>query len=235
MKRTIKTILLFSLAIFMMTGVCGCMNNKLSTGHQKMMDYINQKYDDTFTFVSVYGGSPGSEIHKIWVSSEAYPDRLISVMGYEENGSLLFCDNYLSVKYETQTIELLHSIFDRYGKEVKILYQASNLACTKGGSNDTTFAEYIAERSSMIDFTAIISSDEKADQSIVEEIQKDIQNAGLCCSGKIYFSTNHPDLDSITQDNIYKQYSGKKEYDAYLYLYMTGTDSFETVRWEDNK
>lgn len=208
---------------------------QLGSGYRLMLDSIREKYHEAFSFVRVYGGYPGTHDHKIFVSSPSCPGKLISVGCIVSDNGFRLYDNYLSVKFEEQTRELLCGLFHGLGDEVLILYRADNLARTANGSLSTTFEEFIAEPTSMIGFTAIVSLESLVDKSVSNEIAKAIETAGLCCSGTFYFCTDKPNLAALDPDNFYIRYVGAKTYDAKLSIRMNARGSFAAIEWEDAK
>lgn len=230
-----KTIPLIIVAILMI-GVCGCMNtngkNKLV---DRMIDYMNAKYDDTFVFVRVFGGTPWTKTHKIYAESEKYPGRYVTVECYSDRSEEIFYDNYMGVVYEADTEDLIRSIIsDCFSPECFISYGVNNIATSSSYSRDTSFADYIAEPGSGIFFTAIVKydMDDAAKEAKAMELERRIVEAGLCCGGKIYLGKDIDNISTLTDENYYLECLKDKKYDRSLYFNMTSNDGFEKTDWE---
>jgi hypothetical protein len=157
--------------LIIMIGVCGCMKNNTNQGggakvselsvREQVMEYINSRYDDHFTF---YGREPGmyrmNDI-KILGESEKYPGEYITVLYSKssEDGTVFLNDNYLYFKYREQTIEFLEGVLrEFFNYDLKFFYDM-----VSAGVNllelpaDATFEEYISNKASRLRFTAVIA------------------------------------------------------------------------------
>ena len=233
MKRTIKTILLFSLAIFMMTGVCGCMNNKLSTGHQKMMDYINAKYSDEFVYIKAKPTQFGSRYHSILVLSNTYQQSYVTVFCWETSEGTLYGDNYLNIKFEKETKELIETIVAGIGDDSWVFYQPFVYGFDKDATEETLFADYVQNPSFGIVFTAIINNtdDTLNRDQILECLKKMLEETNLCCSGSIHFVRN-ADMVTINEKN-YSNILHSNVLQTSLVFQMKQKGTINSYRWDD--
>lgn len=202
----------------------------------KMLEYINDKYADTFTYIGPYGGYTGSTTHKIIISSRKFPGREICVVSSEGSGRPIYSDNYVAVKYESQTKQCLTDLLSEcLGPDLFVSYGASTLACSSVFNDETTFSEFITEPSSAIHFTAITGfslTDRDRDQ-LVSALEEKFVSVGLCCGGKIYFCSDFEGFGSLTDENYYSTCLKDDAYDASLYINMSSSAAFEKARWEE--
>ncbi len=203
---------------------------------ERMVSYINDKYDDNFTYIGPCGGYLGSSIHKIFVSSEKFPNRDVTVICNLIDGKELYSDNYIGVKFENKTKELIRkTLVSCFGNSVFLCYAVDLTASYKDSNDDTTFEDYIGDPSSAINFTAIIEynySDNSINE-ISEKLRNALSDAGLCCGGMLYFGNNIVQLADLTDENYYEVYVNKNEYWANLYFSMLTKDGFDIEKWEE--
>ena len=123
MKKAIASLLL----AFVMLGICGCAQKENRI--DRMLNYATEKYGAEFTYVSAYGGYSGSQTHNIIATTEALPGKQICVSCTVAGGEETYSDNYLGMKYEQQTRDLLSQIMrDLTGSDALVIYTASTLA-----------------------------------------------------------------------------------------------------------
>lgn len=228
-----KKVLLWSVILIMLIGVSGCMS-KGNDAIGKMLEHMNEKYDDQFTYNRPYGGGPSAKSKKIICSSEKFPDKDIWVMYQEDaDGNVLIFDNYMGVKFEQQTRNLLNQTLTKvFGSEYKLFYTVNLQAATKGASNEMTFEEYIKEPSSSIGIVVIVKQRDGLERSDVEqELERAIQEAGLCCRlGTIYFDAGTGYYDEVTTETL-STYCNQKHYKECLQFSMDDISAFSSCEW----
>ena len=198
-----KKISILILSVILMMGVSGCMNsgknekeslgiNKTKTIHEKMVAYMNERYDDTFTFNSPFGGSVGVDSTQITVKSEKYPDEKIWVEYVVEDGEEHYYDNYIDYKYENETkeylLKIMREIFE--GSDVVVEYNVDSGGTRNEYNESVTFEQYIKGESTPIVFSAYINTDirEQDKERITNLITaKFVDELEMKVIGKTYF------------------------------------------------
>ena len=208
MKKLVITLIIFLITI----GLCGCMRIQAKAKVDRMLDYINNKYsDDTFEFVSMYGGYLGSNVTQITVVSNKFPDTAIHVICSEVDGKEIFTDNYLNIKFEDQTLKYLEDLFTvEFGENFYLKYIPNNLSCTENGSSNTTFDEYIVAQGSHIYFSSAICRNIEDEDSAFETINKMFSNATV--SGDIFFIDEDVKLSGKDGAERAQEYIEEKTY-----------------------
>lgn len=234
MKR-IKAILSAVLAVMICMGVCGCMRNQDKI--DRMVSYINEKYaDDTFVYQSMSGGHMGSNVTKIVVSSEKYPDDVIRVICSETDQGEVFSDTYLNIKFKEQTAQHLKSrLTEEYGENIYFKYIPDDVASMENGSSETTFKEYITEQDACIYFSAAVSksvTDETADAE-AERVKALLSDSTV--SGHIYFIGEEVALTQADGETTAREYIREKKYDKQLYFIKKTVDEYTKIEWTDGK
>ncbi len=196
-----------------------------------MVQYLNEKYDDTFAYSKSFGGMAGSGIKKILCSSEKFPGKDICVIYKEKDGEDVFADNYMGVKYEENTVNTLNSVLNTvFGENFQLFYSVSLQAATENSGKDMTFEEYAAEYSSGILFTAVVSEAILIDEEkVAEELEKEIVSRGICCRlASVYFNDSEKHTGEI--DDL-SAYLNKKMYEKELTFTMNNNEAFSTCEW----
>ena len=219
-----KTILFFVLLVFMI-GAYGC-NMKVQEKRDSMVTYINDKYtDDKFEFVCVTGGHLGSNVKKIIVSSEKYPNKKIRVVCSEKNDRLIYSDNYLNIKYEKETYACIKSaLISGYGENVYLNYIPSDTPSCDSGSAATTFEEYITSSDTYVYFSAVVveaSNDENEILSKIKDIFSDV-----VVRAHIFFVDENDSLENNGADII-----EKKSYERSLFIIKDDVDNYKIIEW----
>jgi len=211
-----KKISILILSVILMMGVSGCMNtgrnekenigiNKAKTIHEKMLAYMNERYDDTFTFDSSFGGSVGIDSTQITVKSDKYPDEKIWVEYVVENGEEYYYDNYIDYKYENETKEYLLAIMCEVfnGSDVVVEYNVDSGGTRNEYDKSITFEQYIKGESTPIVFSAYIDTEirEQDKERVIDLITaKFVDKLEMKVVGKIYFEKSENSLFFITND-----------------------------------
>ena len=231
--KILKNLSLLLLSTIILIGVCGCIkpeNNYID----RMVNHLNEKYDDKFEYSSEFGGGAGANYKKILCSSKNYPDEEVCVfLEIDENGNEIIEDNYLSVKYKEQVVELIDQILtDNFGVEYKMYYEVDKYGFPKNSTNNTTFEEYISDPASCIGFVAIISSEYEVDRKVVEDTLREelLENSFCCRCATIYFDAGNGIYDKLetTGFNYYVNNHGYK--DCFEFVMKTNED-FSEVKW----
>lgn len=241
MRKLILYILLFG---FLLPTLNGCGEaGKCARINKQMVEYMNQKYDDTFTLVEISYQIPEGEnggIMQIYVSSEKYPDARICVVHNPGKGT--YWDNYLVFKYEQETRAELEEILEEVFPGRYILsYDLSHKAfAMQYSTNDMTFEEFIAEPSSYIEFQAVVESGYSPEQeeSIEAALEEAFVSRGFCCSyGLIMFDGGdghfeellNMEFDWVNGDSLPGQlvyYRDYEYYDRALRFEMDSNEGF---------
>jgi hypothetical protein len=157
----------------------------------KLIAYMNEKYDDNFTYAAPFGGGAGASSLQVNVRSEKLQNDEIWVEYYEKDGEEIFADDYIARKYEAQTKEFLYeTLKSALGCEVIVSYGVGTKGSRNPFTNDTSFADYIATEASYIGFLATVSPTYKLSDR--EETKQKIEAAfaknGFVADGDIYFA-----------------------------------------------
>ena len=137
------------LAVILLGG-SGCMNDfgtqAQSTNYNNAaLEYMEKKYGEKFEFVSL-STSGFSSTYRILVSCSSLPDRKIYVQieNYTQKDRT-FGDNFLAVKYETDTINFLRDCAASEYSEAIIFYKSCNDALSSDLPVDASFVGFLSD------------------------------------------------------------------------------------------
>lgn len=202
-----KKISILILSVILMMGVSGCMNNsenkKISSN--ELVDYMNEKYDDEFSFKTPFGGGAGVSTKQIIVSSKKYPEYDIWVeYSYEDNS---YNDNYIDYKYKTSLEKYLQECFENaFETDADVKCEISTSGSYVIFDADISFEEYLNEVKQKNAFSAVVKNVKTEDKDKTEKQLAEIFNklkSGFF--GTIYFVENNMEVTSFLEKNIYEK------------------------------
>lgn len=205
-KRILATVLL----IIMIAGSLGCMNIK--SNKDILMEYISQKYkDDEFTFVSLTGGSLGSDEHSIVVSSKKYPDEYIIVRKTLVEGGgnpEIFSDNYMAVVFKEDVDDAINDAVNEVYSNYKVIYKPTQSPLPQTVGPDTDLKDYLSDTESRLMAVIFIDSDGQTanrDEKL-ELLRESLKANGVNINATLVF-TEGDKIQSVNESN----------YDDYLW------------------
>lgn len=193
----------------------------------KMVAYMNEKYDDHFEYSAPFGGGPGAASKQIIVSSEKYPEAQVWVQYYERDGKAIFADNYVAYKYEEQTKVFLETLLGEvFSGEVKLQYEVGTTGTVHDFTEDTSFEDYASSPASQIGFRAFLFDDGSAVSLAENDLKQALERSGFVISGSV-FVTDDADRFDAAFDLPAREHSKA----AQLQIIMDGPGSFLMYEW----
>ena len=195
MKNILQKIGMIALCfITMMTAMSGCFQkNKLSVND--CLSYMKDKYGIEFTLLDDNGiNELTSSVLEIYVQCSEFPGKRILVMEERLNNgeSVVFHDNFLSVKYNEQTKATAKQFASEVYGECKVVCEISASSVQPDEfDSTTTFEEFCAVRGSDIWFEVLLPtdhSDSDKENELKKLEQKCIDNHFACICDVYYMS-----------------------------------------------
>lgn len=186
----LKNIFVIFLIVILLIGATGCMqkNNK-KIDRKTLITYMENKYDDNFTYVGSYGGSLDGSSMNLLLKSEKLNGEEVKICYYENSKGAFYADNYMKKKYSKQTVEKFSDIVKPiFGTEVLITI-ATDTGVVNQFTKDTTFEEFIQSTESNIRLILMVSPRFTIDDHdlLVDELRERLLNSKMFCGGSIYF------------------------------------------------
>ena len=141
-RRTIAY-LVFSVIIIL--EVCGCMKQEnLRLFQQEMLDYVNEKYQDEFTFEEPFGGAVGSKEKQMIVSSKKYEgERILVGCTLNDQGEAAnFRDNLAAIHLRDELVQKLTDLTAEVYGEGRVFFRTPNALLPKEFDENTTPVSY---------------------------------------------------------------------------------------------
>lgn len=161
MKETLKLVATTIISIITLMALTSCsLENQFN--EEDVIRYLEDKYGTEFTYMRTVGD--GDLTTKKNVSSFArQPDhkgREVFVVTSLDGSKVVHRDNYVAIKYEDKTVELINSctkkVFDKY----KIIYvPVTGQTLEEKFDNDMAFEDYIKDSGNLLRFDVIIPND----------------------------------------------------------------------------
>ena len=199
---------------------------------ERMMEYINSRYDESFEFYGRKSGIYSSVQFNILVTSAKYPGELINVLYAVEDGVEIFNDNYLYFVYREQTEALLGSILtDAFSHDFKLFYGMDPPVGVNTVPGDASFYEYISNDASWIMFTAVLAPGYGDGTNLIERLREGFAAYGMIVvNATVYLADDEGVYDGLTDDTLESflfAYNGER-----LRILETGTDK-EVFEWRE--
>lgn len=195
----------------------------------QMVNHMNEKYEDHFTYSAPFGGGTGGTARQILVTSEKYPDAEIVVTYSPEDDS--YSDNYVEHKYEQQTYELLEEILSSAVKtDILLHYKVGYHGTTDFFSNETTFEEYVSNVESRIRFVAIVKEDYVIGdrEEFLQILEKEFSKHHMLAHGQLYFAGNSSQFVNFSQLDV-----DILETMLWLRFRVSSDGTFSIIEWRE--
>ncbi len=158
MKKVWKAAVLVSCGLLL----TGCTLLTGSGRKERMLEYMNTRYDDRFEYIGSYS------VSEILVASEKYPDKKIWVMEYGGNSSG-YTDNYLDYVYEEASFEAIRGMLEEaFGVPVVLTCRIPERGMPCSLPADVSLDGYLEGREDPFIFFAVVSPDYTPEESDTE-------------------------------------------------------------------
>lgn|GEM_PF-6232710 len=215
---------------------------KTQTVCERMLAYMSERYEDSFFRPVQYGGYAGAPVSQYYMSSEKLGDATVKVevrgRGTKEERYL---DDYMGVVYAARVEETLKSLmmksFSLPGEEIVLMMEPALRGISDHWTPETTFEEYCADPAAGISFRAVIRIGEdhrdQLQRYVMEELlETGLGEAGICCSGWLYFVPGEEDISGINEETFFKRIAEYGSYDVRVFFTMKEAGVLDQCTWE---
>lgn len=179
MKRK-RQLSLLLITLIIIIGVCGCMSTNDTNRAEKIKDlalnYLNDKYDDTFKPQGYSNGDWAYEYSSVSFISEKYADS-VEVQVTKSGDDYLFEDDYYKLTMKEETEKYFEKLVERNGYEVEVKVDFSGTEMPTDLDSNSTFTELTETGKCNIE-VYFISLSVFTDDSITA-VMNDIANAHI--------------------------------------------------------
>ena len=169
LKKYILAAILIAASVI---GGYGCMEKKREYRdiNEGALEYMEQRYGETFKFVGAHGLFYSKNSRSIMVSCASFPGKEIRVDIIKDGKNEKYRDNYMRYYFADQVNEFILNIAKEYFDDVT--FRISIFASTIDSSIDfeTTFEEYIHNKYSVYGHMEIGESNEDTIREFADEL-----------------------------------------------------------------
>jgi len=172
-----KHIAILAIFLTLILGGSGCME-KQQDFKTIALNYMEEKYGETFSYVSPWGSS--SEQHgtkKIMVQCGSLPGDIL-VQGIPDGDGYIFSDNYLAVKYRQEMSNAIQSVADGVFDASRVFYEVQTQTLSADLPADASFDAYSRDAQTRA-FAAVAVPESAFDQSLLERFAGDLHDTGI--------------------------------------------------------
>ena len=193
-------LILAAAALAAALAITGCSGGGL---RGEMIEYMEDKYGEEFTFIDSTGGSLGSSEKQILVSSDRFPGEEILVSHYDDgisdNGT--FCDNYMAFEYEDAVLSGFEAAASAVYGNCTVIYEPVAMPLDPDVGPDTSLAEYMSDPASNLSAEIFVSDQQAGDRdAMLESFRGQLQARGLCPGVTLLF-VSPDELPGISIEN----------------------------------
>lgn len=194
------------------------------------VSYLEDKYDETFSYIEPTGGQIGGTSSEAWLKSTRFPDeRILAARYMGADGKYRFYDNYMAILLhddaETVIKEILNGVFDDYK-----LYFPIPMVVLRDGDKGYCLSDYLKDPGA--DLQIIIFAFSNTEKNMVNHIAEAFGSHEIAVHVQLIFTGENFEGSRINEDNIEKYYLTDEWYDGKVTFSIEndGVISFEKWR-----
>lgn len=210
---------------------------KKETVQDRVMSWLNGRYEDTFSEPVPAGGYAGAVYRQYLVRAEKL-DKTVTVEVYDPDGPREHIwDNYVGLRYDAKVRErlcgLLADCFDVPETDLAVFWKPSSVGLADHWSMQTTVEEYMADPEAEISVTAAVRTDVTGRDSelLSRRFRETAEKSGVCFSGWVYFVPAGTDLSALDPVSLYEEFIFPERYSLRLYFLMRGPGDLSDLLW----
>ena len=216
-----KKILRILLPFMILMGVTGCMTKSVPANEQ-MVQYMESKYGESFTFLEYTGGKFGDSTFNGFVSSETFPDAKIFVTGDSKNPGV-FSDNYVAFLQNEAACKILQDLAGEVDSRWKVFCTPETVGLPM--DRETSALEYLQNGAALV--TLFLPSGESQEQcdAQMEQFRQKLWEKSIRADMTVFLRSDDT-LAGINRDNYRSESTGS--YDGRFAMDQSG--EFVTAR-----
>lgn len=201
---------------------------------EKMLSYLNHKYQEEFVFVESYAGQMGKNYSMILAESKNRPGKQVLVRMIWQDHSESFEDNYLAYLLKNELQQEVGALAERVFGECKVYYKIPELVFPQAFQADMGVQEFLRNPQSMAQFYIYPvepPGQKEKEEDKLEGLEELCRKLGYQLKGTVSYPKSRKDYDFISEDNFAgSDYEGY-EAEAELVFFMDGEGNFRYKRW----
>lgn len=206
MKRNInmKKVLCLVLSVILVLGVSGCMDNVKIEKQRKLVEeaaeYLEKKYDEEFTNVSVISESIAVSFNEVIFSPKLKPDISFSV--YEDDGQ--FRDDYYGKLIHAEYDDLIRGMLEKEITGIKVFSMFTAGYFDDKFTSKTTLTEALeTDKNQFFSNVYVFAAEGNIDEELFKSICNEIESNNLKLYIAIY-EIDEKSFDELNEENYLK-------------------------------
>lgn len=215
---------------------------KEETVCERVINYMSERYGDSFTCPVCYTGYPGSPVQEYFMDAEKLDGAEIKVEvrspGTPEERYL---DNYMGIKYRRECKEKIEDVltdaFSCRRADLIVMPDSAERGLSNHWTPETSLDEYCTDPAAGLAFHAVIRSGEDfSDSKVRREMEHRLEDllflSHICCTGWIYFVPAGVDLKAINEGSFFDLVLKHNYFDARLFFNMKTAEGVDSFAWK---
>lgn len=205
-----------------MMGVTGCMINRTSF-QEEAVSYMEEKYDESFTWIDPVDGQLGSSRKRGYVSSSNFPGEKILVEG-DRGEKETFRDNYVAYLQNAEACQELQTIASAVDENWKAFCSPEEIGLSLG--KEASALEYLQNGACLTSLFVPREGWLEARDTKMEEFRRVLWEKGISANITVY-TLPAGELSSLTRDT----YSGYTNSSGAGRFVMDREGNFAVSKW----
>lgn len=201
---------------------------------EKMLSYMNHKYQEEFVFVESYAGQMGKNYSMILAESKNQQGKQVLVRMIWQDHSESFEDNYLAYLLKDELQQEVGGLVKSVFGECKVYYKIPEFVFPQAFQADMGVQEFLRNPQSMAQFYIYPvepPGQKEKEEDKLEGLRVLCRKLGYQLKGTVSYPKSRKDYDFISEDNFAgSDYEGY-EAEAELVFSMDGEGDFRYKRW----
>lgn len=173
----------------------------------EMMQFIEDKYHEDFTFVSINSEVWSADYTEMLVESSSYPGKKFPVHRDKKTGEIT--DGYLPLKLNSGVEQEITSVATLVYGECKVFNNAQTSVLPASYSTSMTASDFLKKEPKRTNASVFVIADSANKEDDVENFRKALMEKGYYLSFSILYVSD-ANLSSISQDNYSEFLSGNQ-------------------------
>lgn len=210
--------------------------NSIQATIRLLLEHMNSKYGDSFTFVELANAGISMQMLNIWVESDRFPGEKVLVSGRKLSLNGVpeeIRDNYTAFLFREETRAYLTELASQVYGECSVIYNVFACALPADVEPSLPFSSYIVKPNIGLIFSIITVTDSNHDELAkkLDSLYKLLQTKHIRASATV-FHTQHASLISkISISNCGDYFRRRDWYDSAVGFVMDEELNMINVEW----
>lgn len=199
----------------------------------KMLEYMKQKYKESFTELETYGGQFGKDYSMLRIKGDKFKADGILVRKAGKDGQYLYQDNYLAYLLREQIEQRMKELAEPVFGACKVFYKIPEIVFPAEFSADMELENFLKHSWSMIRIYLYIKDDSLKKNDQMEKFCMLLKEKEYLAGGVISWSLNENYYHKITRVNFIRAAYAGYQYRAEVIFSIKGKNAQACLKWKE--